>query len=59
MNSEGLSRFIGKIRPQIFLALTILGIIAYVGIKNDLSEVSIGCMAGIIALAKDVLQSDA
>ena len=59
MNSEGLSRFIGKVRPQIFLALTILGIIAYVGIKNDLSEVSIGCMAGIIALAKDVLQSDA
>jgi hypothetical protein len=59
MNWEGLSRFIGKIRPQIFLALTILGIIAYVGIMNDLSEVSIGCMAGIIALAKDVLQSDA
>ena len=59
MNSEGLSRFLGKVRPQIFLALTILGIIAYVGIMNDLSEVSIGCMAGIIALAKDVLQSDA
>jgi hypothetical protein len=56
---DGLSRFLGKVRPQIFLALTILGIIAYVGIKNDLSEVSIGCMAGIIALAKDVLQSDA
>tara|TARA_R100001244_G_scaffold93681_1_gene70477 strand:- start:42 stop:212 length:171 start_codon:yes stop_codon:yes gene_type:complete len=54
-----LSDFLGKIRPQIFLALTILGIIAYVGIMNDLSEVSIGCLAGIIALAKDVLQSDA
>jgi len=54
-----LDKFLGKIRPQIFLALTILGIIAYVGIKNDLSEVSIGCLAGIIALAKDVLQSDA
>jgi len=56
---EGLSKFIGKIRPQIFLALLTLGIIAYVGIQHDLNEVTVGCIAGIIALAKDVLQSDA
>jgi hypothetical protein len=55
---EGLSKFIGKIRPQIFLALLTLGIIAYVGIQHDLNEVTVGCIAGIIALAKDVLQSD-
>ena len=55
---EGLSQFIGKIRPQIFLALLTLGIIAYVGILHDLNEVTVGCIAGIIALAKDVLQSD-
>jgi len=51
--------FIGKLRPQIFLALCILGIIAYMGIQNGLNEVAVGCIAGIIALAKDVLQSDA
>lgn len=56
---DGLSKFIGKVRPQIFLALTILGIIAYVGVQENLTEVTVGCLAGIIALAKDVLQSDA
>jgi hypothetical protein len=55
---EHLNKFIGKIRPQIFLALSILGVIAYVGIQADLNEIAVGCLAGIIALAKDVLQSD-
>jgi hypothetical protein len=54
-----LDKFIGKIRPQIFLALCSLAIIAYVSIQEDLTEVAVGCIAGIIALAKDVLQSDA
>ena len=54
-----LEKIIGKIRPQIFLALSILGIIAYMGVQADLTEVTVGCLAGIIALAKDVLQSDA
>jgi hypothetical protein len=55
---DHLSKFIGKVRPQIFLALTILGVIAHVGIQHDLNEIAVGCLAGIIALAKDVLQSD-
>ena len=54
-----LSNFIGKIRPQIFLALSILGVIAYLGVQENLTEIAVGCIAGIIALAKDVLQSDA
>jgi hypothetical protein len=29
-----------------------------VGIQHDLNEIAVGCLAGIIALAKDVLQSD-
>ena len=58
-NMEHLTKFIGKIRPQIFLALSILGVIAYVGVQENLTEVTVGCLAGIIALAKDVLQSDA
>jgi len=56
---EHLKDFIGKIRPQIFLALSILGVIAYIGVQENLNEVTVGCLAGIIALAKDVLQSDA
>jgi len=56
---EHLTKFIGKIRPQIFLALSILGVIAYMGVQENLTEVTVGCLAGIIALAKDVLQSDA
>ena len=55
---EHLKDFIGKIRPQIFLALSILGVIAYMGVQENLTEVTVGCLAGIIALAKDVLQSD-
>ena len=54
-----LEKFLGKIRPQIFLALSILGVIAYVGVQENLTEVTVGCLAGIIAIAKDVLQSDA
>jgi len=54
-----MERFFGKIRPQIFLSLCMLGIIAGVAIFRDLTEVAVGCIAGIIALAKDVLQSDA
>jgi len=56
---EHLKDFVGKIRPQIFLALSILGVIAYIGVQETLTEVTVGCIAGIIALAKDVLQSDA
>ena len=55
---KNLSLFLGKIRPQIFLALGILGLIAMYGIRVGLNEVAVGCMAGIIALAKDVLAVD-
>ena len=55
---KNLSLFMGKIRPQIFLALCILGIVAVLGVWHSLTEVTVGCIAGIIALAKDVLQVD-
>jgi len=55
---KNLSLFLGKIRPQIFLALLILGIVAVYGMRLGLNEVAVGCMAGIIALAKDVLAVD-
>ena len=55
---KNLSLFIGKIRPQIFLALLILGVVAVLGMSHGLNEVTVGCIAGIIALAKDVLAVD-
>ena len=55
---EHIEDFIGKIRPQIFLALSILGVIAYIGVQENLTEVAVGCIAGIIALSKDVITSD-
>ena len=66
MSSDGaegvemdLSKFIGKVRPQIMVALLILGGIAVLGIRAGMVEISVGSMAGIIALAKDVLSVDA
>ena len=50
--------FFGKLRPQIFLSIILLGFIAIIGMMKGLNEVTVGCVAGIIALAKDVLQSD-
>ena len=49
----------GKVRPQIMVSIVILGTIAYYGIDKEMVEITVGCIAGIIALAKDVLQSDA
>lgn len=54
-----MDKFIGKVRPQIFLSLGLLGAICGISIFTDQTEVAVGCIAGIIALAKDVLQSDA
>ncbi len=56
---DKLTNFIGKLRPQIFLSLCLLGIIAILSIRAELTEIAVGCIAGIIALSKDVLQSDA
>ena len=56
---EQLTNFIGKVRPQIFLALCILGVVAMYAMRVGLNEVTVGCIAGIIALSKDVLQTDA
>jgi len=56
---EFLSQFFGKVRPQIFLSLCLLGAIAILAIRSGQNEIGVGCIAGIIALSKDVLQSDA
>lgn len=46
---------IGLIRPQILVALTGLIVIGLISIFVDMPEIGTGCIAGIIALSKDLL----
>jgi hypothetical protein len=57
--TEAIRDLVRRFRPQVFLALALLGVIAVLAIRESLTEVSVGCIAGIIALAKDVITSDA
>ena len=49
---------IGKVRPQIFLAVLVLGILAWVGILHGVPEVATGTIGGIIALGMKVLEAE-
>ena len=49
---------IGKVRPQIFLAIIILGILAALGLEHSVAEVSTAALAGIVALAMQILQNE-
>jgi hypothetical protein len=49
---------IGKVRPQIFLAIIVLGILSCVGIWADYNEIASGCVGGIIALGMKVLEAE-
>jgi hypothetical protein len=49
---------IGKVRPQIFLAVLVLGILAWVGILYEMPEVATGTIGGIIALGMKVLEAE-
>ena len=46
------------IRPQVLMAILILGAIAILGVFKDMNEISGVGAAGIIALSKDVITSD-
>jgi len=48
----------GKVRPQIFLAIVVLGILAVIGVQNDLPEVATGTIGGIIALGMKLLEAE-
>jgi hypothetical protein len=49
---------IGKVRPQIFLAILVLGVLAVIGIQNDLPEVATGTIGGIIALGMKLMEAE-
>lgn len=54
-----LSKYVGKIRPQVALAIMGLLLLGLYALRLDHIEVTSLAGAGIIALAKDVLASDA
>ena len=49
---------IGKVRPQIFLSIIVLGIVYCVGIWAGFNEIASGCVGGIIALGMKVLEAE-
>lgn len=48
----------GKLRPQIFLAIVVLGILSSAGLYYGMNEIATGCTGGIIALGMKVLESE-
>lgn len=51
-------RMFGKLRPQIFLAIVVLGILSSLGVMYEYNEIATGCVGGIIALGMKVLESE-
>ena len=48
----------GKIRPQIFLAILVLGFLSAIGVVAGYNEIATGCVGGIIALGMKVLEAE-
>ena len=48
----------GKIRPQIFLAILVLGVLAIFGVINTMPEIATGTIGGIIALGMKLLEGE-
>ena len=51
-------KIIGKVRPQIFLAILVLGGLSGVGVWQGMPEIATGCVGGIIALGMKVLEQE-
>ena len=49
---------IGKLRPQIFLAILVLGVLAIVGVQHEAPEIATGTIGGIIALGMKILEAE-
>ena len=49
---------IGKLRPQIFLAILVLGVLAVVGVSHDAPEIATGTIGGIIALGMKIQEAE-
>ena len=53
-----LLRMIHKIRPQVFISILILGILAWIAIDEDMVEIATGCVTLIGALSMKIIDSD-
>ena len=49
---------IGKLRPQIFLSIIVLGVLAGIGAMQGISELATATIGGIIALGMKVLENE-
>ena len=47
-----------KLRPQIFLAIIVLGILSAVGLFYGMNEIATGCTGGIIALGMKLMENE-
>jgi ABC-type Na+ efflux pump permease subunit len=48
----------GKLRPQIFLSIVVLGVLSALGVWAGFNEIATGCVGGIIALGMKVLENE-
>ena len=48
----------GKLRPQIFLAIIVLGLLSGIGALKEMPELATATIGGIIALGMKVLENE-
>ncbi len=53
-----LAKLVDKIRPQAFMAVVILGGVAGYAMFMAQTEIAAGATGGIVALVKDIIQTD-
>jgi hypothetical protein len=53
-----ISNLLDKIRPQALTAVIILGLIAGYGMFMGQSEIAAGATGGVVALVKDIIQTE-
>jgi hypothetical protein len=50
--------FITKIRPQVLVAMLVLGVIAYISLTLGATEICAGCVSLVGALGMRILEGD-
>jgi|TARA_R110002073_G_scaffold77384_2_gene187388 hypothetical protein len=55
---SGMVPFLGKLRPQIFVAIVGLCVLAVYGINNEMNEIATGCIGGITGLGFKLLEGE-
>ena len=48
----------GKLRPQIFLAIIVLGVLSSIGVIYEYNEIATGCVGVIIGFGFKVVESE-